>query len=297
MNCPQIKKLERYCYLILLLLSAWPLEAKHSIPSAVIAIGSYYQEKQWHERLSFGVEFDTVMSSHLEYQSQDRGERFAITIDRKFPLSNTVSLLGGVGSTIWLDDKQNNNIRFSPMLGVGIRYDWSMYVSASLSYQYMFNDNTSELLKPSIGLALLFRPFNNVSTVDVFTQKNQILPKSVEPKQNSTIQDCKEGGFLRSFYFAHNQSVIDIQAEDVDWFQANGLDKLMLIGHTDDTGDAEYNQRLGLRRAEFVKEALVKHGVEKNKISTCSRGEEDVNQQKAQVDSWMFRRVDVYLNE
>ncbi|UCD56856.1 MAG: OmpA family protein [Candidatus Hydrogenedentota bacterium] len=51
--------------------------------------------------------------------------------------------------------------------------------------------------------------------------------------------------------------------------------KLALIveGHTDSTGSEKQNYRLGLRRAEAVKDALVKEGISQSRIQTISFGE------------------------
>ena len=46
-----------------------------------------------------------------------------------------------------------------------------------------------------------------------------------------------------------------------------------IVGHTDVRGTTAYNQRLGQRRAEFVKQRLVSYGAPAARISTSSRGE------------------------
>lgn len=69
--------------------------------------------------------------------------------------------------------------------------------------------------------------------------------------------------------------------------------KLRLIGRTDSQGGKEYNQELGLQRAEYVKKQLVANGVDENRIATVSAGE------KAAADHGEYnppvynRRVDV----
>lgn len=49
--------------------------------------------------------------------------------------------------------------------------------------------------------------------------------------------------------------------------------RLILEGHTDSTGSEKENYRLGLKRAEAVKEALVKGGIAASRIQTTSFGE------------------------
>jgi outer membrane protein OmpA-like peptidoglycan-associated protein len=49
--------------------------------------------------------------------------------------------------------------------------------------------------------------------------------------------------------------------------------QLTLSGHTDALGTEPYNEKLSLRRANFVKEYLVKTGVAENQIITVARGQ------------------------
>jgi outer membrane protein OmpA-like peptidoglycan-associated protein len=44
-------------------------------------------------------------------------------------------------------------------------------------------------------------------------------------------------------------------------------------GHTDSTGDEQYNQQLSMRRAEAVKNALVQQGINPSRIRTYGYGE------------------------
>lgn len=49
---------------------------------------------------------------------------------------------------------------------------------------------------------------------------------------------------------------------------------ILVIGHTDDVGDEAYNERLSLRRAEAVKDCLVKrHTVDPGRIQVGGMGE------------------------
>ena len=49
---------------------------------------------------------------------------------------------------------------------------------------------------------------------------------------------------------------------------------LEIQGHTDATGDAEYNERLGAARAEAVRRFLSRDGIALNRMATISYGEE-----------------------
>lgn len=69
---------------------------------------------------------------------------------------------------------------------------------------------------------------------------------------------------------------------------------LHLAGYTDARGDADYNYLLGQRRADSVRDSLVKGGVKPDKVRTTSRGEDDAR--GADETSWALdRRVEVRM--
>lgn len=65
--------------------------------------------------------------------------------------------------------------------------------------------------------------------------------------------------------------------------------RVRLVGRTDSAGAEAYNQNLGLKRAEYVKDVLVRAGVDANRIETQSAGAEQAGEGAAGYD----RRVDV----
>lgn len=50
---------------------------------------------------------------------------------------------------------------------------------------------------------------------------------------------------------------------------------ISVVGHTDTSGDKDYNMDLSGRRAEFITRLLIRYGVVSEHISTASRGEEN----------------------
>jgi outer membrane protein OmpA-like peptidoglycan-associated protein len=56
-------------------------------------------------------------------------------------------------------------------------------------------------------------------------------------------------------------------------FKTKGSARITATGHTDTSGPADYNMALSLRRANAVKDALVRNGVPATAISVIGRGE------------------------
>ena len=57
-------------------------------------------------------------------------------------------------------------------------------------------------------------------------------------------------------------------------FEGKTADSVVIEGHTDDSGDASFNQQLSEKRAEAVKAELVAQGAKAEKISTVGYGED-----------------------
>ncbi|NOU29697.1 MAG: OmpA family protein [Polyangiaceae bacterium] len=70
---------------------------------------------------------------------------------------------------------------------------------------------------------------------------------------------------------------------------------IRLIGRTDPRGTEEYNEKLGLERAEAVKKYLVKNGVAADRVQTSSLGKDDASPSPA--DWPTDRRVQIELSE
>jgi peptidoglycan-associated lipoprotein len=84
---------------------------------------------------------------------------------------------------------------------------------------------------------------------------------------------------LKDVFFDYDKSSIrdDQKAalnDNVGWLKGNTSAKVLLEGHCDERGTAEYNLGLGERRAKAVKDYLIAAGIAADRISTISYGKE-----------------------
>lgn len=71
-----------------------------------------------------------------------------------------------------------------------------------------------------------------------------------------------------------------------------------ITGHTDNTGLAETNQKLGLKRANFAMDYLIGNGIPANKITTSSKGQtEPIADNSTEEGKAKNRRTVVTLNK
>ena len=60
-----------------------------------------------------------------------------------------------------------------------------------------------------------------------------------------------------------------------DFMQKYPVYHANIVGHTDSIGDAKYNKKLSLKRAELIQNMLIKDGIEEKRLSFDGRGESE----------------------
>jgi peptidoglycan-associated lipoprotein len=63
-------------------------------------------------------------------------------------------------------------------------------------------------------------------------------------------------------------------AHVVDYLKANPANAVLIEGHCDERGTEEYNRALGDRRANALREELVRLGIDKTRVDTLSLGKD-----------------------
>lgn len=79
--------------------------------------------------------------------------------------------------------------------------------------------------------------------------------------------------FNKSVITAGAESVLDAVAAEV---KKRGQTSIEVVGHTDTSGSNSYNEKLAVRRANAVKAALAKRGIDVKTVTTEGRGEREL---------------------
>lgn len=132
----------------------------------------------------------------------------------------------------------------------------------------------------------------NTDTEEHVTQKEKVnideVAVSTNKKENETVKGTIESsGTAKSeynIYFAFDQAKLNHVAfnaspqktldELAENMRNNPSMKIELGGHTDQRGDAKYNQYLSEKRAEIAKQYLVKKGIDAARIKAKGYGEQ-----------------------
>ena len=102
-----------------------------------------------------------------------------------------------------------------------------------------------------------------------------------------------------SIFFETDKDIIKREYEEELFMVAKDILRLadvkfLLSGHCDERGSDEYNNELGQRRADAVRNYLVEnYGIDANRLETLSKGKSEINSPRFNVN----RRVDILIIE
>ena len=124
-----------------------------------------------------------------------------------------------------------------------------------------------------------------------------------EPEEPAVVVEIEEPASLNRYieitdiYFDKGKFSLDATAVatlegKAEWLLENPEVNILLQGHSDEPGSAEYNLALGLRRAGSVKSWLIKQGIERERMSAVSFGKEQpVTTSEDEISKTANRRV------
>lgn len=114
----------------------------------------------------------------------------------------------------------------------------------------------------------------------------ETMPSQQEPFREEPLEEGAEGGTmgargldLSTVFFDFDSDALSPEAmaileANAAWLRAHPGTRILLEGHTDERGTLEYNLALGQRRANSVKNHLVRIGVAVDQLDTITFGEE-----------------------
>jgi peptidoglycan-associated lipoprotein len=124
---------------------------------------------------------------------------------------------------------------------------------------------------------------------------------SLQPRDNGVIDDGHTiRGLLQPVYFDFDRSAVKaderpkLQAAK-DYLDKNPQYRLLIEGHCDWRGTAEYNLSLGERRANEAKKYLLSIKVPADKIETVSKGSEEAKKNADDATTAKDRRDELVI--
>ncbi len=130
----------------------------------------------------------------------------------------------------------------------------------------------------------------------VAAEKQGVQEEGLEKKKYPGIQgEFMESKYLKDIHFDFDKYNIRPDAaavlkKNAKFLLAHPNYKIQIEGHCDERGSVEYNLVLGERRAESAKKYLVNLGVDANRLSTISYGEEMPLDPRHNEEAWAKNR-------
>jgi peptidoglycan-associated lipoprotein len=121
-------------------------------------------------------------------------------------------------------------------------------------------------------------------------------PVAAEPPPATSVDISREfESKVRDIYFDYDSfnirsDAVPVLQANADFLRARPQANIVIEGHCDERGSAEYNLGLGDRRANSVKEYLVSLGIDGNRIRTISYGKERPQCSEQTEDCWQRNR-------
>ena len=182
---------------------------------------------------------------------------------------------------------------------IGAYFEKENKIMASGDLGLLRASGIKEMVVPSIPADnIKIRSTNLGDTINVnWADINLINFKPVF--QNDQIKELDDKTMIY-FKFGSNAGVNDVLVNQYVTHLAKKLKKnnhtVLITGHTDDDASADHNLKLGLKRANIIKNLLTDKGIKASRIKTNSKGEEmPIAPNDTEENRKLNRRVEVVI--
>jgi len=210
-----------------------------------------------------------------------------------FPTSLITPYIGAGAGIAFIDSNSSlGSTQFAWDGFVGVRYNFSNAFTIGLEGRYVGTTNPSV----TINGQTFSSSNNNILVLLGLAYKFGAPEVAAAPPPPPAPQAAS---FM--VFFDWDRSNLSAQAlntirQAAAAFKAKGSARITATGHTDTSGPENYNMALSLRRANAVKDALVREGVPATAIAVIGRGESQLLVQTGDgVREPQNRRVEIVL--
>jgi OOP family OmpA-OmpF porin len=175
-----------------------------------------------------------------------------------------------------IDGKKQFETGVRPLVAMGTEYAFTPEWAGRLEYQWVNNVGNANQIGvgadvSSVTAGLVYR----------FGQNAEVAPV-VAPVATSAVVESKKFNLKSDVMFKYDSASLTAEGKTVIYqlynkpeLQAAKDKTTLVIGYSDRTGPAEYNQTLSARRAQAVVEELIQLGMPADNVKSEGRGAND----------------------
>lgn len=120
-------------------------------------------------------------------------------------------------------------------------------------------------------------------------------PSSLDALQSGQSTATSPSSPVKDVYFGFDRYDLTEEGRatlkaNADWLKRNPAMRVQIEGHCDERGTDEYNLALGAKRAQAAKDYLVSLGIDADRLSTISYGEEIPVCREQTEECWVQNR-------
>ena len=206
-------------------------------------------------------------------------------------------------------DYTNKGNLVAPALAAGVQWrftdDWTL--------RGEFNSFSNRTHMADISIAYWFgnsryRPTATTQTITVAEITEEIVEDVVEEVLEPTLEDLEARNILALENDQLPAIYVDVDSTELNQLALNELEalvtalnafpdvKIVIQGHTDNTGSKVYNQKLSERRAKRAYQYLVSQGIDKARLSSVGFGiEQPIADNNTEEGRRQNRRIDFII--
>lgn len=262
-------------------------------------VGAFVGYEMW-DFLSIEAGYDYLGRFDGEGLDNDKIEAYTLAPKVNLPITDAISLYGKFGGAFVNYGSEED---YSYMGAAGVEFDSHENVTLRVEYQTI-TDANNDLVRAagnSATLGVVYKFGNNEEAVTEVVEEEMVEEVVETPVEPVVVTKTFETQQLGTGSFKLNSTELNPES-------ANQLDELVeflntypqanveIIGYTDTSGAAEYNQVVSEKRAQSVASALEEKGIDASRISAKGEGENNpIASNETREGREQNRRVEVIV--
>lgn len=263
-----------------------------------LGMGIYagYQLNRWFS-IDVGInDYGELKANYSNGEASADVQTLAVSTRWTYPIDLNWSAFTRLGasyqkiekSSAWKSAQKSD--KWQPIASAGVSYRLSQNWSIQGEYQFIdgigeSNIGKSDLHFTSLGLTY---HFGQASQEKLSTKEKNFPPQKSTTKVST----------LSYFDFDSATLRIDGELEKLTYDLNKSLDgQVIIIGHTDNKGAKEYNQKLSEKRAQAVADYLIENQIKLNQLTLSGEGEsKPIADNETAQGRAKNRRVEIHAN-